>query len=1231
MEPVPGPWQYTYNRLAGVQGAASNELHHHFAQAATNSALSGHNSAVGVPSTTSQLLLQAAHSASPAFNPSSFLNAPTVSYDAMFSPFLHHQPKPAHFNAINAQHRQVIAQAQAQAAVTKQATEVELIRENYSQQHQTLAAHSGSYFDQSVTPVSAASLAWQGNNQLPSPFGILPHESVVPLSPGPSTTKSSATAAAVYENFNTHFAAQPLNHVNAILKSTARAPSPQLNANKSTAVSSAPNSGTYYHTSLPYGATGSLQSNYSPNSKQSTSQQQHQQQLQQSVYTNVGSKSYSTSTGSSSSSQINQQSCIVSTPSSPSKDYRVSSQIIPTTHASISSMYISNSTSKTEKASCRPAPANLEISDFIHPPSKPPTPHQIQTKAQTKIYPDYVSSNNVERRVAIDEKLLQQQSSPISFSIIDASGRLNYSGSNSSAKNAATARNNNSVNVQQQSQTQYQQSASNYRQQFASGSDAQEYALASRTKANSSTESQYSSNSAQNGSKDCGASVVVPRRPSPLQSNSQASPLGHVPSPAYPMYNSPLNSMASPQTSDHQQSQNAYKSTTPNQHMAPRSPLDVSVSVSRPPSQGVGYSSVITRALINDQTKSYTDPRYERPVQQSTNQQQQQQQQRQCWDNDRVTSQQQQVRKFQGNAYSSNVSQTSSNHIVDMHQGSPQQPNQQSQSILSNIQQPQVLQRNYETTVTPVAPVLQDLSSCRASDSMAIIKSMQIISGHQSQNCQINQQQIQQQQQQSIVETKPAKITGARKRKTPAEKVRDSVTATTAASAVEPAPTASSDYLNSRIPPPAHTTSQQQPIQNGAYFEIERWNLPPPPPKNFPTSSAFTPSQSSIHNSNFNSQQSFMVPHIHTHTPLPYLPAFHLPHHPDYQLSDISSSTPSAIISNSNFNNNSTGTTSVSSSNYSLTPETREDEPPKVVVPNIEEELGFLAENNRSGSNSAQQQQQTSNNRQAQQSQPTQLNRPANNVTTHTSHQQQLPAQTQPTTSNAPKVLDNKFKPSGPGAGFMGSYLKFLQGERDTSPPPANRGNRKTSWTRPAPTSTSTSATTTNTAAGTNVKQLNQVSNGMIAQQPISNNQTIQQQTQQTQQQKIDEDQRYYQSPKDRKRAADDEFTKQQINSTTPSKKQPATKKARTNSQLQQQQSQQQQQQQPHQQQQQILPPQQQQQLMPNQSQAITQYQMSQHLQQQQPPQMMQQMYYQQPDEGVLSSYFDLHMRRQRW
>lgn len=112
----------------------------------------------------------------------------------------------------------------AQAAVTKQSSDSDVIRENYTQHHSTLSTpQSGSYFDQTsgsaVASQLSAALGWQGrgqadfsslrsqsdlssNNQLPSAFGILPHENV-PSSPGPTTT--AKTSSSVYESFNAHF------------------------------------------------------------------------------------------------------------------------------------------------------------------------------------------------------------------------------------------------------------------------------------------------------------------------------------------------------------------------------------------------------------------------------------------------------------------------------------------------------------------------------------------------------------------------------------------------------------------------------------------------------------------------------------------------------------------------------------------------------------------------------------------------------------------------------------------------------------------------------------------------------------------------------------------------------------------------------------------------------------------------------------------------------------------
>lgn len=141
------------------------------------------------------------------------------------------------------------------------------------------------------------------------------------------------------------------------------------------------------------------------------------------------------------------------------------------------------------------------------------------------------------------------------------------------------------------------------------------------------------------------------------------------------------------------------------------------------------------------------------------------------------------------------------------------------------------------------------------------------------------------------------------------------------------------EYFSSRIPPPAHSSAANQQQQNGTYFDFDRWNLPPPTSKIFSTQA--------VHQQH----QGLMVPHPHTHhppPPLPYFPPFHLPPHPP----EFSSSVELAPVAA--YNEQSAPAAQYAAAAAAPPPE---DNQPKVVVPNIEEELNFLSEGESLGKN----------------------------------------------------------------------------------------------------------------------------------------------------------------------------------------------------------------------------------------------------------------------------------------
>ncbi|KAL1122549.1 hypothetical protein AAG570_002879 [Ranatra chinensis] len=210
MDPV-GSWSAyaaSYNRLANAAGG--------FAQGGSGSGGGGGGAGPDVSSVANtgggngqtaagggaaQLLLQAAAVSTSPFNHGGFLSPPpTVAYD-VFSPLFHQK---AHYGSLN--HPRLKSDSDISS------------RDSFNQ-----IVSCSSFFEQGT---NSSTMAWsaQGTSsasQLPSPFGILPHESVV----------STTAAAKSYDNFNptaAHFAS--LNQLPPFQPGDAkkRPPSPSL-------------------------------------------------------------------------------------------------------------------------------------------------------------------------------------------------------------------------------------------------------------------------------------------------------------------------------------------------------------------------------------------------------------------------------------------------------------------------------------------------------------------------------------------------------------------------------------------------------------------------------------------------------------------------------------------------------------------------------------------------------------------------------------------------------------------------------------------------------------------------------------------------------------------------------------------------------------------------------------------------------------------------------------------
>lgn len=463
-------------------------------------------------------------------------------------------------------------------------------------------------------------------------------------------------------------------------------------------------------------------------------------------------------------------------------------------------------------------------------------------------------------------------------------------------------------------------------------------------------------------SPDC-AGVVVPRMPSPLQAHLQSSPLGHASSPTYPMYNSPVMSINSPTQQQISISSIAAAQCQQQQNYSVKQPLNIKESLVE---SLLPLDVTVQRRSINEflSEKGFGNTHSDCAVSSNS-------------------------RTLPWESVSADRDQLNNNNC------------RKSGAVNLSAYGTGLIERNVQQ---------MEYFDCRVARSVGV--------GQVSENAKSS---ISNEKKETVscgaVSSNISSLVN--KQKKSLEKDFD----------VNSEAVGLNLPIMGRIPPPAHNSSNNSSgnlQQNDSYFDCDRWNFSGSM-KNIngrqSLSSNFVEQNNKNSGSNFfNSEnqnnQSLNLPSTQlypsSYSQLPTLPqssSFYNNLPSSSNNSGVNVSLNSQCESRTNDLQNTNGelaadTTEASVSSKSPTFEATVDEQPKVIVPNIEEELDFLNDCALPVSSSV------------------------------------IPKQ-----MSTAMVPDKKISNASTG-GFMESYLKFLQGERDTSTPTLVRNNRRAPYTK---------------------------------------------------------------------------------------------------------------------------------------------------------------------------------------